>query len=76
MRFFVKTQYCKVIPFDEDLSLTVDRLKTKICIKEGIPVEQQRLVFSGKLMKDDAKSLADYGIRYEASIYLVLKMTG
>ncbi|CAB9504272.1 Ubiquitin-60S ribosomal protein L40 [Seminavis robusta] len=48
---------------------TVHSLKSKIADRRGIPFEQQRLVFGGQQLQDDAK-LSDYKIRAQSCIHL------
>ena len=54
---------------------TIDQLKSKIAAKQGIPVEQQRLVFSGKQL-DSTKTLNDYNVNEDSTLHLVLRLRG
>lgn len=75
MQIKVKTLTGKTLDLDIELSDTITRLKERVEEKEGIPTQQQRLIFGGRAMADD-KTASDLGLKAGVTLHLVLILRG
>ena len=75
MQLFVKTLTGKTVSIEVEEGESIEDVKAKISEKEGIPPEQQRLIFGGQQLQD-AKTLEDYDVGDDATLHLVLRLRG
>ena len=73
---FVKTLTGKIITlYAVKATDSIENIKNKLRCVEGIPTDQQRLVFEGKQLLDD-RTLADYNIPMNSTLHLILRLRG
>ncbi|PKY45180.1 ubiquitin-domain-containing protein [Rhizophagus irregularis] len=71
----IKSSWDKIITVDVDLNETISQLKAKIQDKESIPIDQQILIFSGKVVEGES-TLLDHKIQYGCTLYLLILSDG
>lgn len=75
MQIFIKTLTGRKLPLNFEANQTILDVKNNLQEKEGIQVDQIRLIYSGKQLSDE-KTLQDYNIVAGGIIHMVLQLRG
>ena len=75
MQIFVKTLTGRTVSLIVEEEESIKVVKEKLKEKEGVPVDEQRLIYGGQELKND-RTLKDYGIDREATLHFVLRLPG
>ena len=71
MQIYIKTLTGRTVSLIVEEGETIKTVKVKLRDKDGVPVEEQRLVYNNQEL-EDSKTLQQYGIMREATLHVVI----
>lgn len=71
---FVKMLTGKTLTLEYKPKESVIEFKQRVMHQEGIPIEQQRMIFAGVQLEND-RLLSDYNVKEESTLHLVLRLS-
>jgi surface protein len=75
IQIFVRLVEGKQLTLDVEPSDTIETVKKKIEVIEGLKPEQQKLIFASQFLEDN-KTLSEYKIKYQSTLHLVIRLRG
>jgi hypothetical protein len=72
---YIKTMSGKSVELEVNMWDTIESIKDRIFEKEGVPVDQQRLIFASKQL-EEGHILSDYNVKNGSAIHLILRLRG
>lgn len=80
IQIFVKGLQGKTTPIDIHEDATVKEFFSKLSKTNGIPEEEQRVIYAGKQLQGEKEGkrqrLKDYGLQHGSTVFLVLRLKG
>ena len=76
MQIFVKTMTAKTVTLEVEPFHTIENVKAQMQDKEGYPLDQQHLVHTENITLENNRTLYDYNIQNESTLWLNGRLRG